>query len=46
MTSQGLNIQLTVKEIYAQHSPKCKAKVQKLIKDKITDEMVSSVIGK
>jgi hypothetical protein len=38
-------ISLSVKEIYDKLCPKCKAKIRELIKEKITDQMLSGVIG-
>ena len=45
MSGQGINVQLNVKEIYAAVCPKCKKKLRALIKEKVTDQMVDSVIG-
>jgi uncharacterized protein with PIN domain len=38
-------ISISVKEIYDKLCPECKAKIRELIKEKITDKMVSGVIG-
>ena len=45
MAQQGINVQLSVKEIYEAACPKCKVKIKAMIKDKISDQMVSQVIG-
>lgn len=45
MSQSGINVQLSVKEIYDTVCPECKKKIRALIKDKISDEMVSKVIG-
>lgn len=45
MAQAGISVQLSVKEIYEAMCPKCKAKIRALIKEKITDNMVSTVIG-
>jgi hypothetical protein len=39
------NIQLDVKEIYAQLCPKCKARIRELVKAKISDQMVAQILG-
>jgi len=41
----GLNIQLTVKEIYERLCSKCKKAVRELIREKITEQMIESVLG-
>ena len=45
MEKQGLNVQLSIKEIYSVVCPKCKEKIKAMIRDKISDQMVQSVIG-
>lgn len=45
MAQAGMSVQLAIPEIYAQLCPKCKKALRKLIKDKISDEMVSQVLG-
>lgn len=45
MASAGIQVQLSVKEIYEQLCPKCKAKLKELIRQKVTDQLVESVIG-
>jgi len=40
-----MSVQLSVKEIYDVVCPKCKKKIRQLIKEKITDQMISQVIG-
>lgn len=46
MSTAGINVQLSVKEIYDKMCPKCKKRIKELIRDKISDQMVSQVIGK
>ena len=45
MAQAGISVQLSVKEIYDKMCPKCKAKIREIVKEKITDQMVSQVIG-
>jgi len=45
MAKAGLQISLTVKEIYDRLCPKCKKRLRELIKEKITDDMVNQVLG-
>jgi len=45
MATAGISVQLSVKEIYDRICARCKKKVRELIKEKITDQMVSQVIG-
>ena len=45
MAQAGMSVQLAIPEIYEQLCPKCKKKLRRLIKDKITDQMVSKVLG-
>ena len=45
MAKTGLNIQLTIKEIYERMCPKCKKRLRELIKEKITDNMVNQVLA-
>ena len=45
MAQAGISVQLGVKEIYDVVCTKCKKKIRALIKDRITDQMVSQVIG-
>jgi len=40
-----MSVQLSVKEIYDIVCPKCKKKIRQLIKEKITDQMISQVIS-
>ena len=42
----GINVQLSVKEIYDKVCPKCKKKIEALIREHISDELVKGVIGK
>lgn len=41
----SVNVQLSIKEIYEQLCPKCKVKLRKLLKDKLTDKLVEQVIS-
>lgn len=45
MSKAGLNIQLKVQDIYNCVCKECKTKIRELIKERITDEMVTQVIG-
>ncbi len=45
MAQAGMSVQLAVPEIYARLCPKCQKALRKLIKEKISDEMVSQVLG-
>lgn len=45
MASAGMRVQLAIPEIYAQLCPKCQKKLRRLIKDKISDEMVNQMLG-
>lgn len=45
MEKQGLNVQLSIKEIYSVVCPDCKEKIKAMIRDKISDQMVDQVIG-
>ena len=45
MAQAGIQIQLSVKEIYDRMCPECQAKIRELIKEKVTDQMVSQVVG-
>lgn len=45
MAASGIDVQLSIKEIYAVACKKCKARIRSLIKEKISDEMVDKVIG-
>ena len=45
MSQKGLTINLSIREIYDAACPKCKKKIKELIRDKISDQMVSQVIG-
>lgn len=46
MAQAQMRVQLSVKEIYEAVCDGCKVKVRELIKEKITDNMVTQVIGK
>ena len=45
MAQAGLQVQLSVKEIYGVCCKKCRLKIKALIKDRITDQMVDQVVG-
>jgi len=45
LAKAGLQVSLTVKEIYERLCPKCKKRLRELIKEKITDDMVNQVLG-
>jgi len=45
MAQAGIQVQLSVKEIYDRCCPDCKQKIRELIKEKVSDQMVSQVIG-
>jgi hypothetical protein len=45
MAQAGINVQLSVKEIYDVVCPKCKEKIRELIRTKVTDQMINQVIG-
>ena len=45
MTQAGIQVQLSVKEIYEKICPKCRKALKELIKGKISEQMVSQVIG-
>ena len=45
MAQAGIQVQLSVKEIYAKLCPKCKAEIKKLVKDKLTDQLVEQMVG-
>ncbi len=41
---KATNLSITVQEIYKELCPECKRKIQALIKDKLTDEMVRKAL--
>lgn len=45
MAQAGINVQLSVKEIYDKMCIECKKKIKDLIREKISDDMVSKVLG-
>ena len=45
MAQAGMSVQLAIPEIYQALCPKCKKTLRRLIKEKISDEMVSQVLG-
>lgn len=46
MAQAGLQVQLSIKEIHEILCPECKAKLRELIKAKISDQMIDSVVGR
>jgi len=44
MVEAGLRVNVSLKEVYERLCPKCKEKVRQLIKEKITDELVSKTL--
>ena len=45
MAQAGMSVQLAIPEIYQELCPKCQKKLRRLIKDKISDEMVNQMLG-
>ena len=45
MAQAAMSVQLAIPEIYAQLCPKCKKQLRKLVKEKISDEMVNQMLG-
>ena len=45
MAQAGIQVQLSVREIYERLCKKCRKKLRELIKEKISEDMVSKVIG-
>jgi len=45
MAQAGIQVQLSVREIYARLCPKCQAEVKALVKEKLTEQMVDQVLG-
>lgn len=45
MSQKGLNINLSIREIYDKVCPACKEKIRVLIREKVTDAMLDQVIG-
>ena len=45
MAQAGISVQLSVKEIYEKLCSKCRKQLKELIKGKISEQMVSQVIG-
>ena len=45
MAQARTSVQLAIPEIYAQLCPKCKQKLRRLIKEKVSDEMVNQMLG-
>ncbi|MCL6579349.1 MAG: hypothetical protein K6T73_08185 [Candidatus Bathyarchaeota archaeon] len=44
MVQAGLNVQISVKEIYDRVCPKCKKVIRELIKEKLTDQIIEQVV--
>jgi bacterioferritin-associated ferredoxin len=42
---QQVGVSLNLQEVYSHLCPKCQQEMRKLIKDKVTDQMVDQVIG-
>ena len=40
-----MNVQLSLKEIYDHACPKCQKEIKKLVREKITDQMVDKVLA-
>jgi len=45
MNQQGINVQLSVKDIYNAVCPDCKKKIKEMVKAQISDKMVNQVTG-
>ena len=45
MASEETRVELNVKEIYVKLCPKCKGVIRKLIKDKLSDQVVNKMVG-
>jgi len=45
MAEAGIKVQLNVKEIYTVLCEECREKLRKLVKDKISEQLVDQVIG-
>ena len=45
MAQARTSVQLEIPEIYEQLCPKCKQKLRRLVKEKISDEMVNQLLG-
>ena len=46
MAQAGMQVQLSIKEINEMLCPQCKAVLRELIKSKISDQMIDSVVGR
>ncbi len=44
-TQQQVAVSLNLAEVYAHLCPKCQKEMRKIIKDKVSDQMVDQVIG-
>jgi DNA-directed RNA polymerase subunit RPC12/RpoP len=40
-----VRMQVSIKELYDIACPSCKAKIRKLVKAKVTDDLVTSILG-
>lgn len=45
MSTAGVQIQLSIPEIYQQLCKKCQKKLKRLIAEKVTEEMVRPIVG-
>lgn len=45
MAQAGINVKVELREIYDAVCPKCKKKIKSLVKEHISDQLVSQVIG-
>jgi len=45
MAQASVQVQLSIPELYEMLCKECKSKLKKLVREKITDQMVSQVIG-
>ena len=45
MAHARTSVQLAIPEIYEQLCPKCQKKLRRLVKEKISDEMVNQLLG-
>ena len=45
MAKAGIQVQMTVREIHAILCEECREKLRRLVKDKISEQLVDQVIG-
>lgn len=45
LAQAGIQVQLSVREIYQRCCKKCRIEIRKLIREKISDQMIDQVIG-